>query len=216
MNYQDQMRMGRMGPPTGRFTGPSQPGMGYPPGGPARPYVSATLPRGGITGGRRNNGPSDPFMEVERMKRMVGVLQEQLTLADDTIRKLKGGVSQDLQNGVMMGGRFENISQGGTRPSQIIEQYGQLYSQGRLNAMDDLDQIAGLSKYGKHTEMKQKILYGIMVASYKVSYEYLTKLKTNLKRLMGIPEKHSINEKDAHGEALAFFDVIFPIHSSII
>ena len=97
------------------------------------------------------------------MKRMMGALQEQLALADDTIRKLKGG--QDMQNGVMMSGKFENISQGGTRPSQIIEQYGQLYSQGRLNAMDDLDQIAGLSKYGKHTEMKQKILYGIMVVS---------------------------------------------------
>ena len=45
-----------------------------------------------------------------------------------------------------------------------------MYSQGRLNAMDDLDQIAGLSKYGKHTEMKQKILYGIMVVSRKLFY----------------------------------------------
>ena len=118
------------------------------------------MPRNGI--GRRA-GPPDPFMEMERMKRMMAGLQEQLALADDTIRKLKGG--QELQNGVMAGGKFENISNGGTRPSQIVEQYGQLYSQGRLNAMDDLDQIAGLSKYGKHTEMKQKILYGIMVVS---------------------------------------------------
>lgn len=66
---------------------------------------------------------------------------------------------------IAMGGRFENISQNGIRPSHIIERYGNLYSQGRLNAMDDLDQLPGLSKYGKHTEMKQKILYGIMVVS---------------------------------------------------
>jgi len=121
------------------------------------------VPRNGFAGQRGQRGaPADPFMEMERMKRMMGALHEQLAFADDTIRKLKNG---DMQNGVMMGGRFENVSQGGTRPSQIIEQYGQLYSQGRLNAMDDLDQIAGLSKYGKHTEMKQKILYGIMVVS---------------------------------------------------
>merc|ERR1712151_557363 len=120
------------------------------------------------------------------------MLQEQLALADDTIRKLKtrekemsDKIAYEIQNGVVMGGKFENISQGGARPNQIIEQYGQLYSQGRLFAMDDLDQIAGLSKYGKHTEMKQKILYGIMVASYKVSYDYLTKLKLNVRRLLG-------------------------------
>lgn len=124
-----------------------------------------TVPRNGI--GRRA-GPPDPFMEMERMKRMMLGLQEQLALADDTIRKLKGG--QELQNGVMVGGKFENVSHGGIRPSQIVEQYGHLYSQGRLNAMDDLDQIAGLSKYGKHTEMKQKILYGIMVVSRKLFY----------------------------------------------
>ena len=123
------------------------------------------MPRNGI-GGRRP-GPSDPFMEMERMKRMMLGLQEQLAMADDTIRKMKSG--HDAQNGIMMGGKFENVSQGGTRPSQIVEQYGQLYSQGRLNAMDDLDQIAGLSKYGKHTEMKQKILYGIMVVSVKAT-----------------------------------------------
>ncbi|XP_066913382.1 uncharacterized protein [Clytia hemisphaerica] len=200
---------GGPGGPGGPMGGPMMGGPGGPmmggPGGP-RPFMSSTLPRNGI-GGQRRAGPADPFMEMERMKRAMVGLQEQLTLADNTIIKLRSG--QDIQNGVAMGGKFENISQGGTRPSQIIEQYGQLYSQGRLNAMDDLDQIAGLSKYGKHTEMKQKILYGIMVASYKVSYEYLTKLKNNIKRLMDIPEKHSPNEKDVHGEALTFLTSYF-------
>ena len=46
-------------------------------------------------------------------------------------------------------------------------------------------------------------------ASYKVSFEYLTKLKTNLKRLLDIPEKHSPAEKDAHGEALMFLTSYF-------
>lgn len=209
MNNQDAMRMGRMGPMPGRFNGsvPNQPlGMPYPQGtGGQRAFVSSTLPRNGFGGPRRNSAPNDPF-ELERMKRMVGILQEQLALADDTIRNMKSG---ELQAGVKMGGRFENISQGGARPSQIIEQYSQLYSQGRLNAMDELDKIEGLSKYGKHSEMKQKILYGIMVASYKVSYEYVTKLKVNLRNLMGIPENHSPNEKDAQGEALAFLTSYF-------
>lgn len=51
--------------------------------------------------------------------------------------------------------------------------------------------------------------FSICQASYKVSFEYLTKLKTNIKRLMGIPEKHSPTEKDAHGEALMFLTSYF-------
>lgn len=77
-------------------------------------------------------------------------------------------VTQDIQNQVQLSGRFEDLSKGGTRPTQIIERYGLLYTQGRIDAMDDLDQIAGLSKYGKHQEMKQKILYGIMVVSVSI------------------------------------------------
>lgn len=69
----------------------------------------------------------------------------------------------ELKSQVQQSGKFESLSESGTRPTQIIEKYELLYTQGRLDAMDDLDQIAGLSKYGKHQEMKQKILYGIMV-----------------------------------------------------
>ena len=76
----------------------------------------------------------------------------------------------ELKSQVQQSGKFESLSQGGTRPTQIIEKYELLYTQGRLDAMDDLDQIAGLSKYGKHQEMKQKILYGIMVVCSVLCY----------------------------------------------
>lgn len=42
-----------------------------------------------------------------------------------------------------------------------------------------------------------------------MSFEYLTKLKTNMKRLLDIPEKHSPNERDVHGEALMFLTSYF-------
>ena len=74
-------------------------------------------------------------------------------------------VTSDVQQHVAQSGKFENLSQGMMRPTQIIERYGLLYTQGRLDAMDDLDSLSGLAKYGKHQEMKQKILYGIMVVS---------------------------------------------------
>lgn len=47
------------------------------------------VPRQGLPG--RRAGPTDPFMEMERMKRAMAILQEQLAMADDTIRKLKSG-----------------------------------------------------------------------------------------------------------------------------
>lgn len=52
------------------------------------PFIFIYLvPRGArrMTGGT----PNDAYMDMERMKRTVKGLQEQLALADDTIRKLK-------------------------------------------------------------------------------------------------------------------------------
>jgi len=178
--------------------------------------ISSTLPRN-INQRRMTAGPQgDPFMDMERMKRSIKSLQDQLALADDTILKLKLSKetlgdrnTAELKNQIQLNGKFENLSQGTTRPSQIIERYTQLYTQGRIDAMDDLDQIAGLSKYGKHQEMKQKILYGIMVASYKVSYDYLRQLKLNLQRLMGIPDKHPSTAKDPYGDAMNFLTSYF-------
>lgn len=227
MQYYTEDRMRRQSNPGGRFTNTRGPDpnairaqqlieaqyMAQQQQQQIRP-VGGTIPRGArrMTGGT----PNDAYMDMERMKRTVKGLQEQLALADDTIRKLKSKekdlgdrVTQDIQNQVQLSGRFEDLSKGGTRPTQIIERYGLLYTQGRIDAMDDLDQIAGLSKYGKHQEMKQKILYGIMVASYKVSYDYLHQLKLNVRRILGVPDKHPATEKDAFASAITFLTTYF-------
>ncbi|XP_065649383.1 mitochondria-eating protein isoform X1 [Hydra vulgaris] len=162
------------------------------------------------------NASNEILMEMERMKRAIMSLQEQLAFAEDTItamrlkeREANDRKAQDLQKQIESNGRFENLCQGATRPSQIVEKYDILYTQGRIDAIDDLDKIAGLSKYGKHQEMKQKVLYGIMVASYKVAYDYLNQLKLNIRRLLGIPEKYTGNEKDSYGEVVNFLNTYF-------
>ena len=70
--------------------------------------------------------------------------------------------------------------------------------------MDELDQIIGLNKYDKHQEMKQKILYGVIIASYKVSHDYLAQLRTNMHRLLGVPENYTQRAGDHYTEAITF------------
>lgn len=151
--------------------------------------------------------------EVDCLTQQTKALQEQLSVAEDTIhrlkkreKELKERITSNLQQHIARGGKFENVSQG-TRPSHIVEQYGLLYTQGRVDALDDLDNISGLSRYEKHDEMKQKILYGIMIASYKVSYEYLKKVKENIRCQLCIPEHFESNVNEpVYREALNFLD----------
>ena len=156
---------------------------------------------------------SEPISEkdIERMKRTIKSLQDQLSTAEDTIRNFKlkerelnERIAQQMENKVQLSGKFENLSQKSIRPTHIIEKFGLLYTQDRIDAMDELDQIIGLSKYGKHQEMKQKILYGVIIASYKVSHDYLEQLKSNIHRLLGIPHNYTSRSGDHYAEAVTF------------
>ena len=49
----------------------------------------------------------------------------------------------------------------------------------------------------------------LLQASYKVSYDYLHQVKLNLRRLLGIPDKHQPHSKDAFGDAVNFLTTYF-------
>lgn len=58
--------------------------------------------------------------------------------------------------------KFENISDDLPRTEQLIKQYDDLYSQLRLEAMDDLDNIESLNCLEKGDEIKSQISFAIM------------------------------------------------------
>ena len=69
----------------------------------------------------------------------------------------------EIERHVKQSGKFENLSEGGPRPAHLVERYESLYSQERLDALDELEIIPELSKMKRSDEIKTKILMAIMV-----------------------------------------------------
>ena len=63
------------------------------------------------------------------------------------------------------GGKFEDLSAGECRPSALVERYDNLYTQTRLDAMDELDELESLDKVDDSGDIKNKILFSVLVVS---------------------------------------------------
>ena len=59
--------------------------------------------------------------------------------------------------------KFEDLSLGDRRPTQLIRRYGNLYTEGRLDALDALDDVTEMTEF---TDLKGKLLLTILVVSF--------------------------------------------------
>jgi Mitochondria-eating protein len=72
-------------------------------------------------------------------------------------------LSEQAQRQIEKGStKFEDLSLGNMRPTQLIRRYGNLYSEGRLDALDALDDIPEMSNFD---DLKGKLLLTILVVS---------------------------------------------------
>ena len=72
--------------------------------------------------------------------------------------------------------KFEDISLGENRPTQLVKRYGNLYSEARLDAMDALDELADMADADT---LKVKLLLSIVVVS--LSHRLFLLLLLNMK-----------------------------------
>jgi len=59
--------------------------------------------------------------------------------------------------------KFEDLSLGDRRPTQLIRRYGNLYTEGRLDALDALDDVTEMTEF---TDLKGKLLLTILVVGF--------------------------------------------------
>lgn len=74
-------------------------------------------------------------------------------------------MQDQAQRQLKKGGKFEDLSAGECRPSALIERYDNLYTQTRLDAMDELDELESLDKLDDNGDIKNKILFSVVVVS---------------------------------------------------
>jgi len=72
-------------------------------------------------------------------------------------RRLSEQAQRQLERGAS---KFEDISLGENRPTQLVKRYGNLYSEARLDAMDALDELPDMADAD---DLKVKLLLSIVV-----------------------------------------------------
>lgn len=74
-------------------------------------------------------------------------------------------LQDQAQRQLKKGGKFEDVSAGECRPSALVERYDNLYTQTRLDAMDELDDVESLDQMDDGGDIKNKILFSVLVVS---------------------------------------------------
>lgn len=71
--------------------------------------------------------------------------------------RLSEQAQRQLQKG---SSKFEDLSLGESRPTQLIKRYGNLYTESRLDAMDALDDVPNMADC---EDLKVKLLLSVVV-----------------------------------------------------
>lgn len=69
-------------------------------------------------------------------------------------------LSSEAQRQIKLSEKFEDVSLGDNRPTALIQQYGMLYSQTRVDTMDSLDSMPELDDL---ENLKNKLLLSVIV-----------------------------------------------------
>ncbi|KAK2572704.1 Mitochondria-eating protein [Acropora cervicornis] len=123
---------------------------------------------------------SEKQKELEAAQKMVKYLKERE-------RNLTDRLQDQAQRQLKKGGKFEDLSAGECRPSALIERYDNLFSQTRLDAMDKLDEVESLNQMDDSGNIKNKILFSVLVVAHRTVQHSLAEKHRKLKKLLDIP-----------------------------
>jgi hypothetical protein len=137
--------------------------------------------------------------EVETLKKELNKSRDVISRLQERERQLRERLSEQAQRQLERGAsKFEDISLGDNRPTQLIKKYGNLYSETRLDAMDALDEMKEMNGAD---DLKVKLLLSIVVLSFRSAQKSLSEIKSKIRQLLHIPHNsasHLVNELEDH------------------
>ncbi|GAB1604782.1 Hypothetical predicted protein [Argonauta hians] len=116
-------------------------------------------------------------MELEQSKETIRKLQERE-------KQLRDRLSEQVQKQfTITNSHFEDLSLNEKRPTELIRLYGNLYSETRVEAADDLDCLPQVAEY---ENLKTKILFSVVVLAFRSTLNSLLDLKSKVRDLLRI------------------------------
>ncbi|XP_041369983.1 uncharacterized protein LOC121383942 [Gigantopelta aegis] len=139
--------------------------------------------------------------DSEGLRAEIHRLREELTASKEEIRRLlhrEQTLKERLSSNIctqfnLNNGNFENLSLGDKRPSELIHKYGNLYTDGRMDAMDALDRLQELTNLDI---LKMKILFSVIVLCFRSVQQSIQELRGRLRHLLNLPVPHSGEEEE--------------------
>lgn len=130
--------------------------------------------------------------EVRQLQQEVTLLRRELSTCRTTItqlsckeKQLRDRLSDQAQKHFMKGStKFENLSLGENRPSQLVQRFRDLYSEGRLDAYDALDEIPEISEFD---ELKGKLLFSVVVLAFRSAQHSLEQVTETMTQVLRLP-----------------------------
>lgn len=123
--------------------------------------------------------------EVDRLKKKLSVSQEMLSKMQEREKQLRNRLSEQAQRQLQKGSsKFEDLSLGESRPTQLIKRYGNLYTESRLDAMDALDDVPNMANC---EDLKVKLLLSVVVLAFRSAEKTLCETKSKIRELLHIP-----------------------------
>ncbi|XP_076368858.1 uncharacterized protein LOC143256068 [Tachypleus tridentatus] len=133
----------------------------------------------------------DPW-EVHSLRKEVDFLRSELSKARQTIaaleereKNMKERLTEQAQKLLDRGVRFEEVCLKENRPVALVRRYGNLYAQARVDTLDALDSLPELRD---GDELKSKLLFSVVVLSFRSVQKTLLEIKASIRHILQIPE----------------------------
>ncbi|XP_076368855.1 uncharacterized protein LOC143256066 [Tachypleus tridentatus] len=131
-------------------------------------------------------------MEVHSLRKEVDFLRSELSKARQTIaaleereKNMKERLTEQAQKLLDRGVRFEEVCLKENRPVALVRRYGNLYAQARVDTLDALDSLPELRD---GDELKSKLLFSVVVLSFRSVQKTLLEIKASIRHILQIPE----------------------------
>ncbi|KAL5020864.1 hypothetical protein ScPMuIL_000019 [Solemya velum] len=128
---------------------------------------------------------SNPELEIKRLTDELQKNQEVIRQLQEREQDLINRFSERAQKEFKAkNNNFEDLSLGENRPTELIKRFSSLYSESRVDALDALDEIQQLEEMGV---LKGKILFSIVVLSFRAVQQALDDLRGKLRHVLNLP-----------------------------
>ncbi|XP_031562270.1 uncharacterized protein LOC116298064 [Actinia tenebrosa] len=142
--------------------------------------------------------------ELLKIKKTLAEKENELQQAQERIKEMtekekemRDRLADQAQRQLRKGGKFDDLSEADCRPSTLTDSYDNLYTQTRVEALDDLDNIESFDRLEDGNDIKAKLLFSVVVVSYRTVYRSLAERQHRIKRLLDIPDSSSNSSRHA-------------------